>query len=312
MSDPREIGLPPREGAPAFSVGQNALTEVRRRHTRRRRRRMTAVGGALAAAAVAVALTLSPGATNGALEQEQPAGHVPSATARPSARPLQPSPTPNAARNTRASASTSTPNSTAPRPGPTPAPPANSSAQGSGQQPRQSGTADSTPVTRDRTTLGQETCRGPLNGWGTTGWCFLADDITQLTAGRTVTLSVSLCRNGTGAGQVHFPSRQQAAWLLNNGHTHLWASNEQPSSFTAGETVTLQPQQCLRWRTTWHVSTHGRPVPTGDYELQWNTGAALRDPTGHGYHDLSNVHVGPGSSSNGIGPVPARLETAVR
>jgi hypothetical protein len=166
-------------------------------------------------------------------------------------------------------------------------------------------------VRRDRTTLGNEVCRGTLSGWGTTGWCFLADDVVQFTAGRTTTLSVSLCRNGTDAGRVRFPKKQQAAWDVAQGHTHFWQSNQQPSPFSAGETVTLQPKECLRWRVDWHVTTQGRPMPTGDYFMQWNTGADLRDATGQGYHDANNIHVGPAAQSNGVAPLP-RLRLAAQ
>jgi hypothetical protein len=130
-----------------------------------------------------------------------------------------------------------------------------------------------------------------VNGWATTGWCFVATDLTQLTPGHAVTLVVSLCRDGTSQGAVRFDGAQQAAWSLSNGHTLLWTSNDRPGAFKAGEVVTLQPQQCLRWQATWRVTAHGRPIPAGRYMLSWGTGADVRDARGRGYHDASSVQV---------------------
>jgi hypothetical protein len=151
-------------------------------------------------------------------------------------------------------------------------------------------------VRRDRTSYSGQSCRRSQDGWGATGWCFVADDITELTSGRTITLTLSLCRNASSAGQVRFPNRQQAAWTLQNQQGRLWTSNEQPSPFAAGEAIVLQPQQCLRWRTDWRVTSHGQPIAAGDYSLVWSSGANLRDPIGNGYHEFVFVNVGPGSS----------------
>jgi hypothetical protein len=262
---------------------------------------MTVAGGGLAAAvAVAVAVAVNPGAVNGALEQDQPA-HQPPGTTDSS------TPAPQASPSTATTGIAAIP--TGPQQGPASTPAARASDSGTTTvQPAapQTAAADSSPVRRDRTMLGNEVCRQPLSGWGTTGWCFVAADIVQFTAGHTTTLSVSLCHNGSDAGQVRFPSRQQASWDVAQGHTHYWTSSEQPSPFAAGEVVTLQPKECLRWRVDWHVTTHGRPMPTGDYFMQWNTGADLRDPSGTGYHDATNIHVGPAGQSNGLGPLPRR------
>jgi hypothetical protein len=302
VSDPREVGLPPANGAPTFVAGEQSLHDVYTRHTRRRRKRFAVAGGSgAAAAAVVIAFVTANGSGSvGALEQDQPAHHAPAASALPTPMPgpiESPYPRPSTP------AALATPGTHA---GGHPQAPTDIRS-GRNQLPTP-GTAqarpDSTRVRRDRTTYAGQTCRFPaIQGWETTGWCFVAADVAQLTAGHTVTLTVSLCRNGTTSAQVRFPSRQQGGWDLWAGKRILWSSNEQGSPFTAGEVVTLAPNECLRWRVDWRVTTHGHPVPTGDYQLLWGTGADLRSPTGHAYHDESAVHVGPGSASGGIAPV---------
>jgi hypothetical protein len=149
-------------------------------------------------------------------------------------------------------------------------------------------------------------CRQPID-WGTTGWCFVAPQPPRLTSGQPVTLSISLCRNGSSAARVRFPHDQQASWRVVQGATRFWSSNQQPAPFTAGEVVTLSPGECLRWRTDWRVTTDGRPMPPGDYLLQWNTGADLRSADGGGYQDSANVQV---SEPQGASPVVAGRSVA--
>jgi hypothetical protein len=142
----------------------------------------------------------------------------------------------------------------------------------------------------------QPNCRQPLNGWQALGWCFESDNPDTLTAGHSAALSISLCRDSTLGEQVRFPSSRQAVWSISRGGTQLWSSNEQPSSFPAGQAENLAPGACLHWRVDWRVTAHGRPLPPGDYDLTWSTGADIRDANNHEYHDAQVVHVAPASS----------------
>jgi hypothetical protein len=138
---------------------------------------------------------------------------------------------------------------------------------------------------------GQQYCRQLEKGWQALGWCFEAEYPSTFTAGRVTTMSISLCRNSSLGGQVRFPSPQQGVWSISQGGIRVWSSTEQPSNFHAGEVVDLPSLGCLRWRVDWHVTTHGRPLPAGDYVLAWSTGADIRDAQGAGYHDSDVVHV---------------------
>lgn len=289
MNDPRDVGLPPLEGAPVFSSDPQALGEVRRRYTRRRHRRMTVAGGSVAGVIVAIAIGLSPGGTTSTLEQQQPA--QPGGLSRP---------VPTASPQTAGADGRSRPTvqgaggSGALSPA-TPGPASRSSGTpvlGPPSGDTTGVTEDSTRVRRDRWTMsGQQYCRQLEKGWQALGWCFEADYPSTFIAGQLTTMSISLCRNSSLGGQVRFPTDQQGVWSISRGGTRLWSSTEQPSNFRAGEVVDLPSITCLRWRVDWHVTSDGRPLPAGDYVLAWSTGADIRDAQGAGYHDSEVIHV---------------------
>jgi hypothetical protein len=112
-------------------------------------------------------------------------------------------------------------------------------------------------------------------------------------SGQSTTLSVSLCHDATGPGQVRFPRAQQAAWqLYKNNKVLLWSSNQAGTPFRAGEVVTVAASQCLRWQVRWQVTASGRSLPKGTYQLLWTTGADLHNPTlRSGYHDNADVNI---------------------
>ena len=286
MNDPRDVGLPPLEGAPAFSSDPQALGEVRRRYTRRRQRRMAVAGGGMAAVIVAIAVAFNPGGTTGALEQQQPAH--PGGLLRPMPAASQQSAGADGGKTPTAPGAGGSGALNPSAPGQTGGGTSDHSSPGVGAAAAQ----DSTRVRRDRWSMsGQQYCRQLEKGWQALGWCFEAEYPSTFTAGRGTTMSISLCRNSSLGGQVRFPSAQQAVWSISQGGTRLWSSTEQPSYFRAGEVVDLPSLACLRWRVDWHVTTHGRPLPAGDYVLAWSTGADIRDAQGAGYHDSDVVHV---------------------
>jgi len=109
--------------------------------------------------------------------------------------------------------------------------------------------------------------------------------------GSAVTLATSLCRVGGEPATARFRSSQQAAWVLYQDGKRLWASSEQPSRFSAGESVTLSPGRCLTWQVRWRVSSGGQALRPGRYTLDLTTGADVRDARGEGYHDQELVDV---------------------
>lgn len=288
MSDPRDVGLPPTDRWPSFSATPEMLSEVRRRRGVRRQRRIGAAGTAMALVAGGLFLALNPGGVGDTLQQDQPAGPGTTFVTSPAATP-----TPSASQPPLAVPPGGRPVGPGPTvaPGLTPAPAA-TAPPAAGPHPGSAGVpAESTQVRRDVTAQGQDVCRQPLDGWSATGWCFVSVLPSQWRSAQPVTLSLSLCRSGTDAAQVRFPHFQQAAWSVNAGRQRYWNSNWQGTPFIAGETLTVQPGRCLRWRVDWNVTTHGGPMPAGDYSMTFVTGAELRNPSGRGYNDAVNITI---------------------
>ena len=122
-----------------------------------------------------------------------------------------------------------------------------------------------------------------------TGWCLRYTGPLSVRRRQTATLSAELCRLGSfAAGQVTFGTTQETTLQVQDGGngSTVWAAGQGLRYGSPGRTVTVQPANCLTWKSSWDTrGPDGFLVLPGSYGVA--TGIEANGPFATGFTSLT-------------------------
>jgi hypothetical protein len=96
-------------------------------------------------------------------------------------------------------------------------------------------------------------------------WCYTAQ-VTKTAAGHD--LSVQVCRDSTGAAQLHYARRLEADLTVVYGTHTVWRWSTGHADAQEPHVLDVAADACWTWTARWtDVDSNGDALPRGDYTL---------------------------------------------